>query len=137
MPDIKNTFSKGITVLNVKTSNFFELNKIKTYISTLTKEIEDLNQEIGRMVYTKWSNGEDILTEDVVGKLQLIQEKLSIVARQEAEAENISATEKQILGEQDAKTADITSGSVLVCPECGQTYTIPSKFCRKCGTKMN
>lgn len=39
MATLKESFAKGITALNVKTNNFIEENKCKTYISTLEEEI--------------------------------------------------------------------------------------------------
>lgn len=142
MADIKNTFSKGLTVLNVKTANFLEQNKIKTYITTLTTEIETLKSEVGSMAYTAWNAGENIVTEELESKFRLIQEKEQQIKEQEEEAAKLAEKEKQILGEQEAKAAANTaaaspSGAVLTCPGCGQTYETPAKFCRKCGTRMN
>ena len=145
MADIKKTFSKGLTVLNVKTANFLELNKIKTYITTLENDIATLKAEIGDMVYEKWTRSEVPVDESVEAKLRLIEEKTQLIREQEAEAAKLAEKEKQILGEQEAAAAAATSGqisgqssgSVLVCPNCGQVYETPSKFCRKCGTRMN
>ena len=51
MADIKGSFSKGLTAINVKTSSFLEAKKIQTYIATLNAEIEALQKEIGTIVY--------------------------------------------------------------------------------------
>ena len=58
MADIKNTFSKGLTILNVKTANFLEINKIKTYITTLQTEIDTLKMELGSELYQNWAASE-------------------------------------------------------------------------------
>ena len=56
MAGIKEMLSKGVTSVNVKTSNFMEINKIKTYINTLNDEILDLQKIIGRKTYEAWKN---------------------------------------------------------------------------------
>lgn len=146
MADIKNTFSKGLTVLNVKTANFLELNKIKTYITTLTGEIAALKSEIGNEVYDKWAADEPLMTESLIQKLQLVKEKTEIIRQQEEEAARLTEKEKQILGEQEARAqaAAVQSQThpqpeepVFTCPNCGQFYEQPYRFCKKCGTRLN
>lgn len=141
MADIKNMFSKGLTTLNVKTANFLEINKIKTYISTLKGEIEALKLELGAALYENWKAGDAPATAEMEEKLRLIQEKEELIAAQEAEAERLAEMEKQILGEADKPAAPAASepagDPVLVCPNCGQVYDRVFKFCRKCGTRMN
>lgn len=146
MADIKNTFSKGLTALNMKTANFLEINKIKTYIATLNSEITALNSEIGQDAYASWLESGQVPVELLTDKLEQIYQKEQLIAEQEAEAARISEMEKQILGEQEpkgrfgagARDAGAASGEpVLVCPGCGQAYDTPAKFCRKCGTRLN
>lgn len=132
MADIKNSFSKGLTVLNVKTSTFLEINKIKTYISTLTGEIEIMKKEIGELVYQEWSATGNVTLDAISEKLNAIKEKEEIIKIQEEEVVRLNESEKQILG-----AAENAQQAVLVCPNCGQTYDAAPKFCRKCGTKMN
>ena len=85
MADIKNSFSKGLTMLNVKTSTFLEINKIKTYISTLTGEIETLKKEIGDLVYQEWSATDNVTLDMISDKLNAIKEKQEIIKTQEEE----------------------------------------------------
>lgn len=132
MADIKNSFSKGLTMLNVKTSTFLEINKIKTYISTLTGEIETLKKEIGDLVYQEWSATDNVTLDAISDKLNAIKEKQEIIKTQEEEVVRLNESEKQILG-----ASETTQQAVLICPNCGQTYDAAPKFCRKCGTKMN
>ena len=46
MASLKESLSKGITTINVKTNSFMEESKCKTYISTLEKEIQILKQNM-------------------------------------------------------------------------------------------
>ena len=106
MADIKGSFSKGLTAINVKTSSFLEAKKIQTYIATLNAEIEALQKEIGTIVYEQWNATGDV-------PLQLARK------------------EKEILG-----TGDGVKPERIFCPNCGQPYDTPVKFCKKCGTKL-
>ena len=45
-------FSKGLTAINVKTSTFLEEKKIQTYVAKLESEIETLEKEIGKKIYS-------------------------------------------------------------------------------------
>lgn len=149
MADIKNTFSKGLTVLNVKTSTFLEANKIKTYIATLSSEIVELKTEIGNLVYDEWAATGTISQEKIEEKLRLVNEKTELIHAQEEETARLVEKEKQILGAQEVKPDVPSAGGALpvsdapvreavqFCPGCGQGYAQPVKFCRKCGTKMS
>nr|WP_288827891.1 hypothetical protein [uncultured Clostridium sp.] len=146
MADLKSTFSKGLTVLNVKTTNFLELNKIKTYIATLKSETAILMSEIGEIVYQDWTQGE-IAMEHIQEKLIEIAEKKAMIKQQEAELDELERKERQILGGQNngqnAGPASSVDGqrvpgteAVVICPNCSERYGIAVNYCRKCGTKL-
>ena len=98
MADIKNTFSKGLTILNVKTANFLEINKIKTYITTLQTEIDTLKMELGSELYQNWAASETPVSEAMEEKLNLIREKEGQIAEQKRAEAALLEQEKQILG---------------------------------------
>ena len=131
MADLKESFSKGLTALNVKTSTFLEAKKIQTYISTLNSEIEALQKEIGRRAYEDWEKNGSISLSNIGEQLMEISKKKETIAQQKIAAEELEKKEQQILG-----TADNQKPSKIFCPNCGQSYDGPVKFCRKCGTKL-
>ena len=131
MADLKESFSKGLTALNVKTSTFLEAKKIQTYISTLNNEIEALQKEIGRRAYEDWEENGSISLSNIGEQLMEISKKKETIAQQKIAAEELEKKEQQILG-----TADNQKPSKIFCPNCGQSYDGPVKFCRKCGTKL-
>lgn len=141
MADIKRLFSRGITILYIKTVNFLERNKLITYIETLNSEIEELKAEAGNIVYTTWNKDGEINTEELEDILRQIKEKVNLVTEQEKELANLSEKEIQILGEPKPKKTkevpDLPSEPILKCPGCGETYEDPDRFCRKCGSQMN
>ena len=109
MADIKNTFSKGLTILNVKTANFLEINKIKTYITTLQSEIDTLKMELGCELYQNWAAMETPVSEKMEEKLNLIREKEVQIAEQQRAEAALLEQEKQILGETAQPAAPVYS----------------------------
>jgi len=130
MATIKESFSKGLTALNVKTNNFMEENKCKTYISTLEGEISDLKLRIGDVVYSKWVAGEDEKAE-IEPLLQSIQGKYQEIETQKEKIKQLEEQERQILG-------GATGGSVeaCYCSQCGAQNASNYKFCSKCGAPL-
>ena len=130
MATIKESFSKGLTALNVKTNNFMEENKCKTYISTLESEISDLKLRIGDTVYAKWIKGDEDRTE-IEQMLQSIQEKYREIESQKEKIKQLEEQERQILGGTTASAAD-----VCYCSQCGTQNSANYKFCCKCGAPL-
>lgn len=126
--DFKQEFSKQITKINMKTSNFLEENKIKTYVATLEGEIKDLKFKAGELGYVKWFNKESS-EEDLKKIYSMIAERYEIIHEQEKILQDLSEKGKQVLGE--------ASGEVVIfCPNCGERYAKVPNFCIKCGAKM-
>ncbi|MBO5030818.1 MAG: hypothetical protein J6C19_02040 [Lachnospiraceae bacterium] len=129
MASLKESFSKGLTAINVKTNSFMEESKCKTYISTLEKEIQTLKMNIGEIVYGKTITGESY--EDAV--MEIVHEitgKYEEIEQQKKAIEQLAAEQKQILG-----TAQSVE-SVKVCPKCGAQSAGIYKFCSKCGSPL-
>ena len=133
MANLKDSFSKGITALNVKTNNFMEENKCKTYITTLENEIRDLKTEIGASAYQKWVAGESYV-ESAEPILAQIKEKYLEIDRQKQKIEQLQMEEKQILGSQNASAP---AGNKKFCSQCGAPNEMNYKFCCKCGAPLS
>ena len=148
MASLKDSFSKGITALNVKTNNFMEENKCKTYITTLENEIRDIKLQIGDLVYQKWTEGETY-SESVEPFFGQIKEKYAEIERQKQRIAQLQVEEKQILGSQSAAPAQPAApaqsaapaqpvqGNKVFCSQCGAPNDAAYKFCSKCGAPMN
>ena len=130
MASLKESLSKGITTINVKTSSFMEESKCKTYISTLEKEIQILKQNIGEIVYAKSVAGESY-EEEVTKIIEQIQSKYAEIEQQKATIEQLAVQEKQILGNQSATV------NIKYCAKGGAQNAANYKFCSKCGTPLN
>jgi len=139
MDSLKESLTKGIATINVKTNNFMEESKCKTYISTLEKEIVSLKQAIGENVYNQWIAEEDISK----GSIELLEEiklKYAAIEEQKEKIKNLAITEQQILGttsQQTTKTESVSKQSVIVCKNCGMQNVSTYKFCIKCGVLLN
>ena len=133
MSDIKRTITKGITTLNMKTNNFVEQNKSKTYIATLEEEIQDLQRTIGEVLYQNWKAG-DIKFEDVERYLTSISEKEELIQKQQDYIKELQLQEQQVLGtENQGNGAD---KNVKYCSMCGAQNRTDYKFCVKCGKEL-
>ena len=133
MANLKDSFSKGITALNVKTNNFMEENKCKTYISTLENEVRDLKTQVGAVVYQKWETGISYV-EEIEPHLTQIREKYSEIERQKKKIEQMQMEEKQILGSQSAPPP---TGHKKYCSQCGAPNESNYRFCCKCGSPLS
>lgn len=132
MDSFKQSITKGITALNVKTNNFMEESKCKTYIVTLQNEIKELKNTIGNQVYENWVNGKEIGagTEELLAQ---IKAKTEEIAAQEEKMRQLQEEERQILGNNapQKETED-----VIFCSQCGTKNAANYKFCCKCGTPL-
>ena len=131
MSTIKNTLSKGLTTINVKTNSFMEQNKIKTYISTLENEIVSLKTAIGEKIYTSWING-GIDTTMIASELSAIRAKEEMIMEQRRRLQQIENEEKQILGNNNMNP----NPGFVFCGACGSKNNAGSNFCIKCGNKL-
>ncbi len=131
MDSFKGSLSKGLTMINVKTSNFMEESKAKTYISTLEKDIATNKMNLGEMIYQRWMEGEAV-DEALLPYLQEIKEKYDQIEAQKQSMEQLRIQEQQILG----TTQDTNTGKVIYCSKCGSTNAANYKFCVKCGNPL-
>lgn len=134
MAGIKNSFSKGLTTINVKASNFMEENKLRTHISTLEAEIEKLKLNVGEEVFKEYVDGTFAL-ENVTEMLEAIKVKYDTIAQINNEIQELSTKEMEILGSTAAQNA--AQEGVQFCSQCGAPYKIGYKFCEKCGSKLD
>lgn len=134
MANIKDSFTRGLTAINVKTNSFMEESKCKTYISTLENEIKDLKMQIGETVYAKSSKGEDY-NEPVNELLQKINEKYSEIEAQKEKMVQLQEEEKQILGTAN-NTQPVQQAEGGFCSKCGAKNPENYKFCSKCGAAL-
>lgn len=132
MAGIKDMLSKGVTSVNVKTSNFMEINKIKTYINTLSDEITELEKVIGKKTYEAYKSGSFDLS-IVENELQKIRANYVEINNQETKIKTIEEEAEKILGSGN-QSVDMTGK--IVCPSCGRVNTGDSKFCVGCGTQL-
>ena len=128
MATLKESLSKGITAINVKTSSFMEESKCKTYIATLEKEIQTLKMNIGELVYAKVTAGEEY-QENVVEIIRQINGKYEEIEQQKKNIEKLAAEEKQILGTTPTE-------AWKYCAKCGAQNVENYKFCSKCGSPL-
>lgn len=138
---LKDSLTKGITAINVKTNNFMEQSKCKTYISTLESEINNLKFQIGEQIYAEWlkNQGVEGYSENrwdatVENNLNTIMQKYNEIKLQEEKMEKLLEEEKQILGTVTSQQNYV--GDVCYCSQCGTQNSVDYKFCCKCGNPL-
>ncbi len=129
MPGFMDSINKGLTTINVKTSNLMETSKLKTSISTKESEIRSLKAYIGDTVYVNRANF----------SMDMVEEKLSEIERKYSEIEDLKAqiarldeNEKEILGNKNPAGEPVR----VFCTKCGAPNDISNAFCEKCGNKL-
>lgn len=135
MASLKDSFTKGLTAINVKTNTFMEESKCKTYISTLEGEIKDLKLLAGEKSYEAWSKGEST-TQGIEELFVQIKDKYQEIAAQEEKIEQLAQEEKQIFGTQNAASREHENADVVYCSQCGAQNAGNYKFCCKCGVTL-
>jgi seryl-tRNA synthetase len=140
MASLKDSFAKGITTINMKTNSFMEESKCKTYISNLEAEIREQKNQIGEIVYQKWSQEEDY-TQSIETVLNSIKEKYEEIEVQKQKIEQVRKEEQQVLGS-SANTMQQNApvqpqGNMIFCSKCGSQTFDNFKFCSKCGAPLN
>ena len=124
----KRGLSKKVTEVNVKTSAFLEINKKKTYISTVNHELEQLQKEAGKRLYEIWKQ-EGLELSHFQGMLLGMQEKYEVIAEQERQITEIEQRNQQLLGAAGA--------GAVYCSSCGAANAVEASFCRECGKKLD
>ncbi|MCI9417499.1 MAG: zinc ribbon domain-containing protein [Eubacterium sp.] len=136
MASLKESITKSITTLNVKTNNFMEQSKYKTYISTLEEDIKKLKFQIGALAYEKWSNGEDG-KEELEPLFMQISSKYKEISIQEENIRKLYEEEQQILGTgSNASVANNAAAPGIFCSQCGAKNAENYRFCVKCGSPL-
>ncbi len=129
MAGFMDNLNKGLTTINLKTSNFVESSKYKTAISNKEKEISSLMKYIGEIVYVNRSNFSWDMIENQIAE---IEEKYASIEDLKNQIEQLEKKEQDILG------SNSTAGNAakLYCPMCGAPNHVESRFCEKCGSKL-
>ncbi len=134
MAGLMDSITKGITTVNVKSSNMMEKNKLKTYIATLEKEITDLKMQVGEIIYRDWSAGNADISK-VEQALMAISNKYAEIDRQNEKMLELDKQEQQILGSA-RQQAPAPGTQVRFCASCGAQNAPEYRFCNKCGAPL-
>ncbi len=134
---IKDSASRTVTKISVKTSSSLEKQKIRMHIETLEKDVQKIYLNIGEETYALWAQG-ITSTETLAEKLEDIRQKKAEVERLTAQLDSIDERDNEILGTKTEAQASAEEGasSGPKCPNCGADCEASAKFCRKCGQKL-
>ncbi|CDI48088.1 hypothetical protein [Clostridium tetani] len=90
---IAKTVGDGANTVAQKSSEFVEISKLNLNISSEKNNIEELYREIGRVVYSKYENGE-IIDKDLEDSCQQLGESYNKIMELEDKIDNIKKSTK-------------------------------------------
>lgn len=131
---VKKGFSKGTTVISVKSSTMMETNKLKSEISTLKKEKTDLFTKIGERYYEMKKEGQMDYSELENTLTRAFEIDETIVQREQDIEEALRKQEETIKSLDGSEDNDVSDDKVIC--SCGEVLPIGTKFCPKCGSKI-
>ncbi|MCR4596557.1 MAG: zinc-ribbon domain-containing protein [Lachnospiraceae bacterium] len=128
MAGFMDSVNKGLATINVKTSNLMESSKIKTSITNKENEIVQIKAVIGETVFLNRNN----FTLDMVSQqIADIEERMRSIEELKAKMVELEEAERSILGGNS-----VAPVAKVFCSQCGAPNIPGSKFCEKCGAKM-
>lgn len=128
MAGIMDSINKGLTTINIKTSNMMEGSKLKTAISTKETEIASLQRLIGETVYI---NRNTFSIEMVGEQLAAIENYYKEIEELKKQISELEEKEKAILG-----SGEQQGEAKVFCTQCGAPNMPGNHFCEKCGAKI-
>lgn len=132
---IKSSMDRGIATIGVRASTSLEKSKIRTHIETLEGDIHKILLDIGASAYAVWIGGEEdysCLNE----KMSLVQQKKTEVQSLLEQLSTIDERNEEIFGGTELEEKPTEKTDTIICPNCNAEYSVPVKFCRKCGYEM-
>lgn len=129
---VKKTINKGTTVISVKSSTMIEVNKLKSEISSLKREKSGVFTNTGEKAYNMKKEGQiDIsLIEEILARAFEIDE---IIEVKEKAIEEALKNQEDTIKSLDEEVIEINNE--IVC-ECGAKLSLDTKFCSRCGKKI-
>lgn len=125
---LKKGFTGKVMEVNTKASTYMEVNRLKTYIGTLEKEMAGLRDVVGGKIYDAWKQGNGEADISIVaGELSRLLELENKIAEQNSRIQEVEAQSRQITG---------TAQNVRFCSRCGTACAAESAFCKNCGNKL-
>lgn len=97
-----------------KGKDVIEITKLNSQISSEKDKIRDLYGKIGEATYKAFSNGEVVSFDDLCIQIKEIE---------------------TVVSDLSAKVLEIKNATK--CPGCGEEVTKETRFCPKCGAKVN
>ena len=97
MASFMNSVNKGIAAFSMKTSNFTEITKCKTYISTMEAEIDKLKSDMGNVMYEMHKVGDKDYAK-LENFCVEIDRRYQTIETQKEKIRQMEDEEKQILG---------------------------------------
>ncbi len=130
MAGLKDSFSKGITAINLKTNGYIEENKLKTYIVMFEREKNELLLKAGTDLCDGWKNGNTDINR-IEGIFGEIQKKEDEREEQVIKLSGLAKNQEAILGKKTEEEEE-----KIYCTKFGTPNAANYRFCVKCGQPL-
>lgn len=141
---VKKGLNKGTTVIGVKSSTMIETNKIKSEISSLKKEKNEIFTAIGEKIYNmrKEGNVDLAVIDPTLNRAfeidhTILERENDIEELIKKQEETLQALEEENHEDVDGTQYNTTSPEEIVICECGAELTAGTMFCAQCGRKVS
>jgi NADH pyrophosphatase NudC (nudix superfamily) len=122
---VKQGFGKGVTTVSVKSKELLETSKLKSQIAEVQKQKKEALEELGNIVYTMFLKG---AFDD-----ERLQAKSMAIA---ALDEQIKAKENELMETRARAQEALGKPKPIGVCACGAEIHEGTKFCGKCGAKV-
>lgn len=140
MAGLFDSISSGVSKINIKTNNAMESAKIKTIITSVTRERDELAKQVGYRLYDM-TKTDKVDMEALKPLLSQIEQKNAQIAAEEQELKKIETLDEQVFGKHEQQASDPTKiqpgEPTVYCQSCGALNAARFKFCVKCGQPLN
>lgn len=131
---VKKGFNKGTTTIGIKSSTMMETNKLKGEISSLKREKTEVFTSVGDKYYSM--KKEDLINIEELNTIivRAFEIDLTIAQKEQAIEDALKKQEETLRALQEVDSSTIVEHA-LTC-SCGAPISTETKFCPKCGQKI-
>lgn len=114
--ELGKTITDAADKVGKKTEQVIEIQRVKTQISSMERNIEKNISELGEIIYEKYQLGEE-LDQEFIPVCEEIQRRKVLLEQYKEEVAEMKGLKR--------------------CEECGEPQEKDAVFCKKCGARLN
>ncbi|MDK2821303.1 MAG: hypothetical protein PWP31_1268 [Clostridia bacterium] len=139
--DFIKKIESGLGLVTKRSEELVEVTKLKFKKSSLEKQIEEKQLEIGRIIYLAYSQNttgnEEVAA--ICNDIKELEKQIDEINKriESSQPPEIKCPNCGAVSGIDASYCSKCGEKLLTCPNCGQTLAEDANFCQKCGELIN